>query len=198
MLEITKSEIKDNMSGFLKVTDVCYNESSVPVEISVRESMTKEDILKILDLRCKMDFILFRDAAEKKRYENAVKSLEKPDKALNALKTLQKYSFYKEFDNVLVSDVLTQKTIPSMNMEAETEDEKRKVSLMKLIFEQSVKSLEMSGIIHPKLKLLINDYGKIGKEVVLKEKKDFSFGLQVNAISEEEQKNLMENILSED
>ena len=33
MLEITKNEIKDNMSGFLKVTDVCYNESSVPLEL---------------------------------------------------------------------------------------------------------------------------------------------------------------------
>ena len=168
MKELTLTEVLETVfkeKETVEIKDVMYfNNSTEKVVIEVFPGDEKEYLESIvLERQRNLPEFISRVPREITTMNNAVIALEKAKDygtIIKKLKTLTKYSADRDFKYRTVADILKNLEFYQEYHPSE-EDEMNDDSLSKFIVTQTIESLEKHGMIHPKLKLLMNLVGKL-------------------------------------
>lgn len=152
-------------SEIVNVLDVNYiNNESENVMIEVFPGDSKEYLENIiLERRKNLPEFVDRASREITTMNNAIAALEKAkdySTIIKKLKTLTKYSADRSFPYRSVANILKNLEFYEEYHPAE-EDIMNDELLSKFVVTQTIESLEKHGMIHPKLKLLMNLIGKL-------------------------------------
>lgn len=145
------------------IEDVTFNDDETKdVSIVVSPNHSVEDINNLVEVRKTLSTKTVRSDREKKSLDNAIGSLAKItdyEGLIKKLKTLMKFSSDIDFPYLDVAKKISEMPFyEDYHYAGETLTDE---TLQKLIVSQTVYSLEHYGIIHPKIKLLINLIGKL-------------------------------------
>lgn len=150
----------------ITIDDVYYdNNPEINVSIILKDGDSFEYIREMIERRKKLPSFEERSPRDEKMKKNVIEAIVKlkdKESMYKKLKTLIKFSVDEDFHYRKVIDIFKSKDFLSF-VEFNKDKEMNEEYLKDLIISESINSLEQYSMIHPKIRLLINECSSLSK-----------------------------------